>query len=63
MFKKFLIFGAGILAGVAIVKRDAVCEKVGAGFNAARNKFNECCNKSSKCECGEKPADNFDEVK
>lgn len=66
MFKKFLIFGAGILAGVAIVKKDAVCEKVGEGFKAARDMFNEYCN-SSKCTCNEESTptgtENFEEVK
>ena len=27
MFKKFLIFALGVGAGVAIVKRDTVCER------------------------------------
>ena len=66
MFKKFLIFGAGILAGVAIVKKDAVCEKIGEGFKAARDMFNGCCN-SPKCTCNEEPTsistENFEEVK
>lgn len=62
MFKKFLIFALGIGAGVAIVKRDTVCEKIREGINAATNKFNECCG-SSKCECKGETENTFDEVK